>query len=865
MRKKIKQVSLQKPSIKPRPSFAIAAVGASAGGLEALENLFAHTPLESGIAFIVISHLEPSHSSVLPELLQRVTKLKVLQIIDEVKIQPDYVYVIPPAKNVIIKDAVLKLSDRNKTRAVHLPIDFFFQSLAKEEGHKIIGIILSGTGTDGALGLKAIHKAGGLVIVQDPKTAKYPGMPNSALDTGCVECVLSPENIVKKIKSYLNYDYLVMTSKQTKEIQRELEPIFNLLQTHVGHDFSSYKHNTICRRIEKRMNFHQASSIPQYVRYLQDNPKEIEILFKDILIGVTTFFRNPEAFDSLKKSLMKLLRKKPRDYCFRIWVPACATGEEVYSIAICVQECMEELNRHFNVQIFGTDIDEAAIEKARMGVYSSDIAVDVGADRLKKFFTKENTFYKVKKDLRKTIIFAQQNICKDPPFTKLDLLSCRNLLIYFTSELQKKIFQIFYYSLNGGGILSLGSAENIGSFTDLFNTVDKKWKIFERKEGTSLLHATRDYDPSMRFDNTEIHDKTASKKHQDTAIVSLIEKLLLESYAPACIIVDDKDNILYIYGKTGKYLEPATGAANLNLLQMCRPGLKLKLASALKQVTTQKRQVTYNDLQIKDKESDKIQYINLKVRPFNEIESKKSWKVVIIEDISPPVSTTPLNSKHSTHKKLAHQVITLEQELKKAKETLQITIEELETTNEELTSSNEELQSTNEELQSTNEELETSKEELQSLNEELTTVNVELEARIEDLSRANDDMQNLFHSTEIAAIFLDNNLNVKRFTPKAKELTNLIQSDIGRPISDIVSKLKYTTLVQDAKKVLETLVYKKIEVQNQDGEWYQIRMIPYRTLNNMIDGVVITFQNINIQKIAEEKIKQYNVLNHVNK
>lgn len=837
-------------------SFPIVAIGASAGGLEALESFFSHAPANSDIAYVIITHLDPTHNSLLPELLQKITKIKVIQITNGLKLQANCIYVIPPGKEIYLQQETFKLQEQKISKGIHLPIDIFFQSLAKQQEHKIASVILSGAGSDGTQGLQAIHQAGGLKIAQDPDTAKYSSMPSNAINTGLINYVLPPEKIPEQLLHSLNND--PSTPLPEKNITKELSTIFHLLHTHVGHDFSSYKYNTICRRVEKRMRAHQITTIKDYVSYLQKNPTEAKNLFKNLLISVTNFFRNPESFEALKKALLtNLLKKRSSDYCIRIWVPACATGEEAYSLAILLQECMEETHQYFNVQIFATDIDESAIEVARAGVYSHNIKLDMSPKRLKRFFTQEGKEYKISKDIRKMVIFAVQNVITDPPFTKLTLISCRNLLIYLQTKLQKKILPVFHYSLNYDGILFLGSAENIGNFTDLFKPLDKKWKLFERQQGASAAQAIYERSTTLHYDKMENKPMSHTKQQsKDSTLAQIIKALLLESYAPACIAVDENNNIIYIHGKTGKYLEPAPGTANLNILQMARTGLETRLASALQQATQHKKQVSYKNLQIKDNE--KLHDFNLIVKPFDEFKSNENCNLVIIEEIDPSQRIDFSNTKHASNKKLLQQINALEQELKNCKENLQSNIEELETSNEELKSSNEELQSTNEELQSTNEELETSKEELQSLNEELSTVNAELETKIQELSDAHNDMQNLFHSTEIATIFLDNNLCIKRFTPKITELIHLINTDIGRPISDITSKLKYDTLVEDAQNVLNTLSLKTTEVQNKEGQWYQMRILAYRTLHNTIDGVVITFLNIDAQKKAEEKVIELN-------
>jgi two-component system CheB/CheR fusion protein len=589
----------------------VVAIGASAGGLEALEALFEGTPSNLPIAFVIVTHLNPTHHSMLPELLQRRTAMRVLTVEDGMAINAGYVYVRPAEHNIIVKNGLLKLVEPGTINNT-LPIDHFFQTLSEGAGRKIIAVVLSGTGMDGTQGVRAVSSAGGLIIAQDPTTARYDAMPASAIDTGLVDYTLPPGAMGETILKYISNKLNKLPSDE-KNIMKELQPIFNLLYANIGHDFSLYKYNTICRRIEKHMSIHQIDNIATYTAYLQHNPQEIQSLFKDLLIGVTSFFRNPEAYESLRRALLNKLNDKSKGEDIRVWVPACATGEEAYSIAILLQECMEELHKYFNVQIFGTDIDEKAIETARFGVYPSSIAADVSEVRLKSFFKQEDNHYKVSKEIRKMIVFAPQNIIKDPPFTKLDLLSCRNLLIYLTTLLQKKLLPLFHYSLNYNGLLFLGSAENVGAFGDLFNVIDKKWKIFERKEGVSSVQGPIDFDTTTIVEKTaNINSMQTLQKPKESNVASLVENILLENYAPVCIVLDEKENIVYIHGRTGKYLEPASGFADLNILHMTRPELKPKISAALRNVMLKKKQVSYNNLQIKN--NDKAYYINLKVR-----------------------------------------------------------------------------------------------------------------------------------------------------------------------------------------------------------------------------------------------------------
>jgi two-component system CheB/CheR fusion protein len=830
----------------------IIAIGASAGGLETLKIFFMHSAPNEHIAFIVITHLSPDHVSILPELLQQYTPINVLTISNRQEVQGNHIYVLPPGKKVAIQQGVLELMDQVRI-PYHpkLPIDFFLSSLAKDQGEKVICIILSGMGHDGTLGLRALREHGGLVIAQTVKSALYDAMPKSAIDSGLVDYILEPEEMYAFILKYIAH-LNDKTIAIEKNISVEMQQILSSIKHQTGHDFSLYKPNTISRRIQKRLDILQISSLSDYIFYLHHHPMEINILFKELLINVTNFFRDPEAFDVLKKQLLdKILNNKSPGSDLRIWIPGCSTGEEAYSIAMIIYECMHDLKCAFNVQIFGTDIDEDAIEVARAGLFPQSIRQDITPERLERFFVIDHGLYKISPDIRKMIIFALQNIIKDPPFTKLDLLSCRNLLIYLSAKLQKRILPLLHYSLKTNGLLFLGTSETLGGSADFFSIINKKWNIFQRKQGSSSFKSTR-YVPSQSQLSEIISEKITEKNMTEIepSLSNLIKNILLKYYTPACVVVDEKGTIVYVYGRTSRFLEFAPGEARLLFLDMIRPELKSKIHSAIVKATTQKKEVIINNLQLKTQ--NEIKYVHVKVRPLIETELFKGKLVLIIfEEMLMPLVEQP--DKTTGRKNKLGQ---LEQELKYTKENLQTTIEELETSNEELKSSNEELQSTNEELQSTNEEIETSKEELQSLNEELSTVNAELENRIEQLSSANDDIKNLLDNTEIATIFLDKNLCIKRFTPKATEIVNLISTDVGRPLGHIVSNLTYEDLVDDARTVLKTLEPISNERVDKTGHWYVIRIIPYRTITDTIDGVVITFLNIHAQKKAETKLNR---------
>lgn len=805
------------------------------------------------MAFVVVTHQHPGHTSMLPELLGKTTRLKVVEAADGMQVEPNRVYVGPPGGYLAIMQGTLHRMETGKAEAPHLPIDYFFRSLALDQQEKAICIILSGTGTDGTLGLKAIKGESGMAMVQQVASAKYAGMPSSAVATGLADYVLPIEDMPRRLVAYGRGPYLATASVEepAEPMPGPMQKIFVLLRSRTGHDFSCYKSSTIRRRIERRMNLHQIKAPAEYVRYLQQNAHEIDILFKELLISVTNFFRDPEAFDVLAKSaLPDLLRSRPDNYALRIWSPGCATGEEAYSLAILVREVMETMKRHVEVQIFGTDLDHAAIDVARNGQYPDGIAVDVSAPRLERCFVREDGTYRVRKDIREMIIFAVQNVIKDPPFTKLDMISCRNVLIYLNADLQKRLLPTFHYALKPGGLLFLGPSESIGNATHLFEVVDKKWKIFRRKETALTVHPVMEFPVPVLKAEAEEGVPAMVRPPKESNIAGIVERVLLGRFAPASVVVGDRGDVVYIHGRTGAYLEPAAGQPRLNIVAMAREGLQLELNSALRQAAAGHAEVVREGVRVKA--NGDFAHITLSVTRLGEPETLRGLFLVTFRP--EPRQAPPAKPLGRARKESAPRVDELERELQHTKESLQTTIEELETSNEELKSANEELQSTNEELQSTNEELETSKEEMQSLNEELTTVNAELHSKVEDLSRANDDMQNLLNSTEIATIFLDNDLNIVRFTEQAKRLINLIQTDLGRPVGDLVSNLIYDQLVPDCREVLRSLIFKQLEVQTHEGRWYLMRIMPYRTAENVIDGLVLTFVDINPIKKADQAL-----------
>ena len=841
--------------LKESNIFPIVGIGSSAGGLEALELFLSNLPPETNMAFVIIQHLSPRHKSIMADLLMKYTRMRVLAIQDDKKVEPNCVYLNPPDKNVVILNRRLYLTEPTQSHGVNLPIDCFFRSLSEDQGEKAICIILSGTATDGTLGLKAIKGEGGMGMVQDPDSAKYSGMPISAITTGLVDFILPVEKIPAELIKYVQHPYIerpdgIETPKQ--QFRNYVQKILALIRTTTGHDFANYKQTTIRRRIERRMAVHQLDKIERYATYLQKTPAEIDLLFKDLLIGVTNFFRDAEAFEVLKtKVIPELIKNKNTDTPLRIWITGCATGEEAFSIAILLVEVMDTLRKQVNIQIFASDIDNEALEFARMAIYPDSIAADVSPERLNRYFLKDDNTYRIKKKIREMIVFANQNLIKDPPFSRLHLVSCRNLLIYMSPVLQKKILPLFHYTLTPQGILFLGNSESIGEYAHHFSVIDQKWKIFKRKE--YAMDKFTDYPKTPFYDVLQTPQGLEAKRVPTVAdIHNLAERIILDNYAPPCVLINEQYEIVNFIGQTDKYLAPPVGKASFSVLNMAREGLKYKLSTALHKAVKQKKTVLSTGIKIKHNSS--FRTVNLVVRPLTESDFTQGFMLVMFDDRTPPV---PVQEEKAAAKDAVDPyLLSLENELQSTKEYLQTTNEELETSNEELKSTNEELQSVNEELQSTNEELETSKEELQSTNEELITVNAELQKKVEELSRTNNDMKNLLESVDIPTVFLDNDLRIKRFTAHATKVINLIHTDIGRPIDDIVTKIEGATLTEDARAVLDDLVPKEKEVMTRDGSCYSMRILPYRTVENVIDGVVVTFQDFSERKQAEEGRKQ---------
>jgi two-component system CheB/CheR fusion protein len=856
-----KKKKIQKPDVYEIPtgqdgadSFTIVGIGASAGALKACQGFFTGMPPDSGAAFVIVIHLDPSHSSIFVSLLQKYTQIQVFEAENGMVVEPNRVYVIPPRADISIQQGRLQLQGLSGQRGAHMAIDFFFRSLAEDQGERAACIILSGTGTDGTSGLRAVKAGLGMVMVQDPATAEYDGMPRSALDTGLADYVLPVEEMPAQLLAYMNGSRQMKNggAPAVEDSGRDsFSEALEILRVRTGHDFSLYKKGTIFRRIERRMNVNQIAGITEYISFLQDNPEETQVLFRELLINVTSFFRDPEVFAIMKEqALPQLLAGKPENYPVRVWVPGCATGEEVYSLAIVLRECLDALQRSFNVQIFGTDMDDEAIATARRGVYPLNISADVSPERLNGFFITENETYKIRKEIRDAAVFATHDVAKDPPFARLDLICCRNLLIYLETPLQRRLLALFHHLLQPDGILLLGTAETLGELEGYFTVINKKGRIFRRLASPGLPPATEVY-PIISISSSLTNGQRAASFNTPElgrpTISQVLEKELLEKYAPPSVVINSEAEIVYVHGRTGKYLEMAPGQPPWSILDMAREGLRYELKSAIQQATAGQTEIVREGVLVVS--DSNAEFIKLTVRPIIGSRSLEGLLLVMFEGQEPLVSQAKDETAQPASATDEHTAL-LEQKLSQTRQLLQATVKDMEASYQEVASSNEELLSTNEELQSSNEELETSKEEMQSLYEELMAVNSELRNKIDELSRSNSDLHNFLNSTEIAALFLDNELKIRRFTPLATQIFNLLPVDVGRPLEHIVSNLMGESVIEDAREVLSTLVLFNKELQTKQGAWYLMKILPYRAENNAIEGVVITFTDINEPKKA---------------
>lgn len=830
----------------------VVGIGASAGGLEAIENLLASVPPGDGNAWVVIQHLQPQRPCMLAEILQKSTQMPVREIDRHTVIAPGHVYVIPPSKEVVLRGDRLCLTKPGTPHGFGRPIDTFFTSLAAERGSTAAGIILSGMGDDGTVGLLAIRSAGGYGLVQLPETAQFDAMPNSAIAAGLADAI-TPAGELAAALAHLRCQVArrpVENPAAPIGRQHAFEQICGLLSGRTGHDFFEYKKSTVYRRIERRMAVHQIADIAAYVDFLHTNPQEIDLLFKELLIGVTSFFRDPSVWQYLMdKAIPTLIASRPPGTTLRAWVAGCSTGEEAYSLAIAFREVTAGLKPApgVHLQIFATDLDPDAITCARQGRFPAAQMAGLPPALRARYFNEEDGSFRICKEIREMLIFAPQNIIMDPPFTRLDLLSCRNLLIYLGVELQRKLLPIFHYSLKPGGLLLLGSAESLGPYGELFDTLDSKSRLYCR--GAMPLRPTELEFPTRYIAEPASVSGTNVNISNPVNLQELADQLLLQKFAPAAVLVNGEGDILFIHGRTGKYLEPAAGKANWNIHVMAKEGLRQEIALALPKAVRNLETVTVRQLAIGSNGS--TEFVDLTIYPGDGNSALQGMAMVVFHDVLPPIRPARRRKGSASDARITD----LELALQQANEEIQSIREEMQSSHEELKSANEELQSTNEELQSTNEELTTSKEEMQSLNEELQTVNAELQAKVDELSAANSDMKNLLNSTDIATVFLDNQLHVRRFTNQATRIFKLISGDVGRPLSDIVSDLNYPELREDAQEVLRTLSYSEKQRSTQDGRWYVVKIMPYRTIDNVIDGVVITFIDISEAKHLEEQLR----------
>jgi two-component system CheB/CheR fusion protein len=839
----------------------VVGIGASAGGLEAFQEFFEAMPPDSGMAFVLVQHFSPRYGTLMPELLAQHTAMPVQTAEAETLVEPNHVYVIPPGATLTIDDCVLFVTS-TRSRARRSPIDGFLRSLAEDQGDDAVGVILSGTGTDGALGLKAVKEHGGMTMVQEPSTAAFDSMPRSAVLTGAADHVLPvremPRRLTEHARGLLAARGGGSLEGLREEIAGHLGKICAVLRRRTGHDFRRYKQSTLVRRVRRRMSEAGVESVDAYVGLLARDEGEADQLFRDLLISVTHFFRDPEAFEALAlKVIPRLFEGKDADGQVRVWVPGCATGEEAYSIAILLRDYASRQEVPPQIQVFATDIDAHALETARQAWYPESVADQVSPERLSQFFVKQGNMYQVAREIRETCLFSTHNLITDPPFSRLDLISCRNLLIYLESDLQKRIIPLCHYALRPGGFLFLGSSENVSGPPDLFRRVDKRHRIYQSRD--TLVR------PPVRFPlergrpllaprAPEERHRHASSREQSVA--RAFESVLLEDYAPPCVVVNEGGDIVRFSPRTGRYLEPAAGTPRLNVVEMARPGLRLDLRTALHKAVTTRVPVCHESVAVEIE--GQAQHLNLIVRPLPEAGEDPGLFLIVFQEVllardseRDPEPAEPGGGRGTAESPLVRR---LEAELRSTKDHLQATLEELESSNEELVSSNEELLSMNEELQSANEELQTSKEELQSVNQELETVNTELKKKVEELDQANGDLQNLFQSTQIATVFVDRELRIKKFTPAATEVFRLIDGDVGRPITDIVPRFAGNDLVGDVREVLLTRIPVERQVLLLDGEfWYMLRVLPYRTVDHVMDGVVITFVDITVLKRTEEE------------
>ncbi|MFP4527214.1 MAG: chemotaxis protein CheB [Candidatus Kapaibacterium sp.] len=835
-------------------NFSVVGVGASAGGLEALETFFKNMPPNINCSFVVVQHLSPDYKSLMLELLSKHTSMEIFRVKDGMKLKPHCIYLIPPKKNMTIFHRKLYLNEQNHQQGLNLPIDIFFRSLAEDLAERSIGVVLSGTGSDGSLGVRAIKGAGGMVMVQDENSAKFDGMPKSAISTGLVDYILPPEKMGAQLVNYIKHPYVSRTeSSRNLAVRHEdaYSKILSLIRSESGTDFTYYKPNTIIRRIERRMSINQIDNIEEYVDYLMQSSSEIGTLYKEILIGVTKFFRDTEVFEVVKESIIpRIFTENSERKVIRVWDVGCSTGEEAYSLAIMFREHMDKINSYYDIKIFATDIDRDSIEYASAGVYPASILTDVSEEHIKKYFTKKNDMFQVSETIRQMVIFATHNIIKDPPFSKINMISCRNLLIYLKPSLQKKVLSAFRFSLVSGGYLLLGTSESVGEMETHFDTINSKHKIYRCKEGGRPPEINDLTSPmlsnSVRQIATSRQERSARQSHK-AELIDKIEKKLYTDFVPSALLVDQSYEVVHIFKDANKFVRLPSGRIVYNIMKMIHPDLSIALGTALHKVLKEKEEISYSNLVVNHNDNKIL--LDMFVRPIEMDEKNKMHALVVLDEKPVPDPKTLEYDNFDMDAKSEQRINDLEQELQYTRENLQATIEELETSNEELQATNEELIASNEELQSTNEEL-------QSVNEELYTVNSEYQKKIDELTELNNDISNWMANTYAGTIFLDLDLRIRKFTPGVTETINLIENDVGRPIKHISHNLDYDKFIPDIEYVLETLNHLQKEVRNNHGKWYLMKIVPYRTLENAVKGVVVTFIDITEIKSYEEQLER---------
>jgi two-component system CheB/CheR fusion protein len=836
--------------------FLVVGLGASAGGIKAFREFFANVPPASGMAYVVILHLSPEHESHLAEVLQSSTGMPVTQVRGAAKIETNHVYVIPQNKSLRISDGQLALSEVTRVEERRAPVDIFFRTLAESKTAHAACVILSGTGSDGSMGLKRVKEMGGICLVQEPSEAEYADMPRNSIATGLVDYVLPVAEMPRKIVAYkerLGRTSIASELQESAESDGQaMRDIFTQLRVRTGHDFSNYKRATVLRRIGRRINVNELSDLKAYARFMRQHHGEAHALLKDLLISVTNFFRDCEAFEALERGVVRtLFEGKGAQDQVRVWVAGCATGEEAYTLMMLLAECAEALPNAPTVQVFATDIDEQAVATAREGLYTEADVADISPERLRRFFTKERDGYRVRRELRERVLFARHNLIKDPPFSHLDLVTCRNLLIYLNRAAQERVMQVFHFALNPGGFLFLGTSESVDGAGELFATFDKEAHVYRSRHTPSRLPppATELMQTAYRRDREE---RTQEARAQARLSYADLHQRLVEQYVPPSVVVNEEYDIVHLSERAGRYMQVAGGEPSHNLLDLVRPEIRIELRTALYQAVQNRTSVEARGLPVHF--DDRTRRVNLLVRPvFGGGDPAHGYILVVFEDAGegPAEGAHAVEAVTSAEPAARH----LEDELVRAKAQLRSTVEQYETQTEELKASNEELQAMNEELRSTAEELETSKEELQSVNEELTTVNQELKIKIEELSQANDDFRNLMNSTAIGTVFLDRALRLKLFTPSARELFNLLPSDVGRPLTDITGQIAVGDLAADVERVLATLQPVQYEVVTRDGRWYLTNILPYRTAEDRIEGAVVNFFDITQRKAAEVRLR----------